>query len=69
MKLNLQVYILSFYKRWGKFKGLCCMLSRLRESEQGPWQTILCVTDRIMESKGAGSLMKSKVVILKARTF
>lgn len=69
MKLNFQVYILSFYKRWGKFEGLCHMLSRLRESEQEPWQTTLCMTDRIVQSEDAGSLTKSEVVILKARTF
>lgn len=45
------------------------MLSRVRESEQEPWQTTLCVTVRIMQSEDAGSLTKSEVVILKARTF
>lgn len=60
MKLNLQVYILSFYKWWVKFKRLRGMLSRLRESEQGLWQTALCVTDKIMQSEGAWSLTKKK---------
>lgn len=48
---------------------MCCMLNRLRESEQGSWQTSLCVRDRTMQSDGSSPLLKSQVIALKVMKF